>query len=97
MQAHRIKPNLYCMSLGVNGNWLIGWEQGQLRMPLGFLVKSLDHTAPRHALAVVDLTQIENLPLNDLAASAASALNDAPVTVLLAVFEASIPAQIHAR
>ena len=85
------------MSLGVPGDRLIGWEQGQMGMPLAFLVERFDQIAPARTLAVVDLTQIEHLALHDSAASAASALNDTPVTVLLAVLEPSVPAQIHAR
>ena len=42
MQSHRIKPNLYALSLGVHGYRLIGWEQSELRMPLGFLVALVD-------------------------------------------------------
>jgi hypothetical protein len=83
------------MSLGLRGNRLIGGEQRQLGMPLALLIEGFDQMAPGDALAVVDLTQIEDLPLNHLAASTASALNDAPITVLLTVLEASVPSQIH--
>ncbi len=39
--------------------------------------------------------EIEHLPLHHLAAGAALAFDNAPVTVLLAVLEASIRSQIH--
>jgi hypothetical protein len=46
-------------------------------------------------LAVVDLAQIQHLPLHHLAASTALALDNIPVTMFFAVFEASIESQEH--
>ena len=57
----------------------------------------LDRAAPRHALAVVDLAEIENLALNDPAAADPDVLHHAPVAVLLAVLEASLAAHEHGR
>jgi hypothetical protein len=59
-------------------------------------IEGLDHPAPSLALAVVDLAEIQHLPLHHLAAGAAPALNDIPIKVLLAVLEPSIALQIHA-
>jgi hypothetical protein len=47
-------------------------------------------------LIIVDLSEIQNMALDDLAASTAFALNDAPITMLLAVLEPSVAAQVHA-
>jgi hypothetical protein len=61
----------------------------------GILVEGIDHPAPGFALAVVDLAEIQHRPLHHLAAGAALALDDAPIAMLLAVFEASVGAQEH--
>jgi len=53
--------------------------------------------APSLVLGVVDLAQIQHLPLHHLAAGAALVLNNIPVAMLLAVFEASIEPQEHAN
>lgn len=49
--------------------------------------------ASRSALAVFDLTEIENLTLNHPEAADPDDLHEAPVAVLLAVFEASLEAR----
>ena len=95
MQLHGPEPDLHAMALGVFGQRPIGGEQRQLGRLLRILVENFDHPAPGLLLAVVDLAEIEHLPLHHLAAGAALALDNAPVAVLLAVFEASIRAQIH--
>jgi hypothetical protein len=51
--------------------------------------------SPRLSLAVVDLPQIENLPLYDLASSTAFALHNIPVEMFFAVLQPSIASQIH--
>jgi hypothetical protein len=90
MQRHRIKPNLHPMSLGVGGDRLIGGEQGQLRVPLASFIKRFDQIVPGCALTVVDLSEIQNLPLHDLTPSTPFALDDVPITVFLAVLEPSM-------
>jgi hypothetical protein len=44
--------------------------------------------APRGALTVVDLAQIQHVPLHDSPAGHPAVLDNAPITVLLAVFAA---------
>ena len=65
-------------------------------LPRAF-IKGLDHSAPSLVLGVFDLTQIQDLPLHHLAAATASALDNIPVAMLFAVFEASIEPQEHAN
>jgi hypothetical protein len=60
-------------------------------------VEGLDLTAPSFMLAVVDLAQIQHLALNDLAARAALALDNVPIAMFFAVFEASVESQEHAN
>jgi hypothetical protein len=66
-----------------------------LRAPLRLFIERLDHPAPRLALAVVDLAQIQPLALHDSAIGAALGFDDVPVAVLFAVFEAPVASQIH--
>jgi hypothetical protein len=42
---------------------------------------------------VVDLSKIKHLPLHDLAASAATILHNAPITMLFAVFNPGVALQ----
>src|SRR5450631_1092998 len=67
------------------------------RALLTAFVKSIDHPAPSLALAVVDLAEIKHRPLYHSTAGAALALDNAPVTVLLAVLTSSSESQIHQR
>jgi hypothetical protein len=64
-------------------------------MLLAAFVKSIDHPAPGLALAVVDLAQIKHRPLYHPTAGVALTLDNAPVTVLLAVLTSSSESQIH--
>jgi hypothetical protein len=66
-------------------------------MLLAAFVKSIDNPAPGLALAVVDLSEIKHRPLYHPTAGAALALDNAPVTVLLAVLPSSSESQIHER
>jgi hypothetical protein len=73
----------------------IGQEQHSPRMPLGFFIEGVDHPAPRLALAVVDLVEIQHRSLHHVAVGAALALDDAPIAMLLAVLRPSSGAQEH--
>src|SRR5262245_51379494 len=74
----------------------LGRKQGQLRWPLAPFIECFDDLAPRLALAVIDLAQIQHLPLHDLATSTALALDNIPIAMLLAVLQSSVASQIHA-
>src|SRR5688572_19179148 len=50
------------------------------------VLKNLDRLLPRGLLLIVDLAQIKNVALNDLVTCAALVFDDAPVTVVLAIF-----------
>lgn len=97
MQLHGIEPNRNPITLRMVRNGVIGGKHRQLGRPLRPLIESLDHAAPRLALAVVDLAEIQYLPLHHLAAGAALALDNVPIDVLLAILEPSIALQIHAH
>jgi hypothetical protein len=74
----------------------LGRKQGQLRWPLAPFIERFDDLAPRLALAVIDLAQIQHLPLHDLATSTALALDNIPIAMLLPVLQSSVASQIHA-
>src|SRR6266511_3352906 len=67
----------------------------QRQRPLGAVFHNRDRFAPCLFLAVVDLAQIEHMPLHHASLADALALNNAPVAVLLAVLLANQCAQKH--
>src|SRR5271170_3352745 len=54
-----------------------------------------DLATPRFALAIIDLAQIQNRTLHHTTTCAASAFDNAPVTVLLAVLPSPCESQVH--
>src|SRR6516164_3382688 len=95
MQLHRIEPHLHAVTIGAHRNLAIGGKQRQLAVPLAALIKGFDQLAPGIALAVIDLAEIQHLPLDHLATGATLVLNDIPVSMLFAVFEAPVESQEH--
>ena len=67
-------------------------EQRDLFAGLSALVQRLDRLAPRGTLAVVDLAQIQHMPLHRATAGDPAVLDNAPIAVLLAVFAAKLVA-----
>jgi len=84
------------MAGGVRRHLAIGREQGQLGRALRRLIERLDDPAPSRPLAVVDLAQIEHLPLHHPAAGATLALDNVPIEMLFAVFAPPVRLQVHA-
>jgi len=95
MQLHRVQPYLNAMRLRVFGNGAIGGKQEQLSVPLSVFIDGFDLPTPGFMLAVVDLAQIQHLALHHFAAGTALVLDNIPVTVRFAVFEASVESQEH--
>ena len=52
--------------------------------------------APSGLLAIIDLPQVQHLPLHDPPAPTASVLHDAPVAMLFAIFHSPRRAKKHA-
>src|SRR5262249_54445642 len=94
-QFHRIEPHPHAVTFGAGRNLAIGGKQRQLAMPPAVFIKGFDQLAPGIALAVIDLAEIQHLPLHHLATGATLVLDDIPVAMLLAVFEASVESQEH--
>jgi len=95
MQLHRVEPHLHAVTIGTRRNLAIGGKQRQLAVPLAALIKGFDQPAPGIVLAVIDLAEIQHLPLDHLATGATLVLNDIPVSMLFAVFEAPVESQEH--
>jgi hypothetical protein len=73
----------------------LGWKQGELPMPSARFVERFDLTTPRFALAIIDLTQIQNRTLHNPTARTALAFDNAPIAVLLAVLPSQCESQVH--
>jgi hypothetical protein len=97
VQFHRVELHLNAVTISTGRHLAIGRKQRKLAVPPAAFVEGFDQLASSLALAVIDLTEIQHLPLNHLAASAALVLDDIPVAMLFAVFEASVESQEHAN
>ena len=84
-----------------NDAFLIHWWgpifgiQRHLLRPGPALGEDLDTLAPRAALAVVDLSKVQHLPLHHPSAAHALIFDDVPVAVLFAIFAPTIAPQKH--
>jgi hypothetical protein len=67
-----------------------------VRLALAFL-QDLNRFAPPVMRHIINLTQLEHLALNNAIAPAATVLDDTPIAVFLAVFEAFGGAQKQAN
>src|SRR5215475_4085939 len=95
MQLHRVEPHLHAMTFGTGWNLAIGRKQRQLPVPSAAFIEGFDRLTPSLALAVIDFAEIQHLPLDHFATGAALVLNDIPIAMLFAVFEASVESQEH--
>jgi hypothetical protein len=95
MQFHRVEPHLHAITVRACWNLAIGRKQRQLAVPTIAFIKCFDQAVPRLELSVIDLAEIQHLPLDNLATGAALVLHDIPVAMLFAVFEASVVSQEH--
>src|SRR5215469_3211354 len=71
-------------------------EQRDLSRSLASLVKCLNRLAPRRSLIVIDLAQIQHMPLHRATTADAPVFHDTPVAMFLAVLPADLAAQKHA-
>jgi hypothetical protein len=97
MQLHRVESHLHTMRLRMLRNRPIGGKQGELSVPLRAFIEGFDLPTPGLMLAVMDLAELQHLALNDLAAGTAPVLDDIPITMLFAVFDAFVESQEHAN
>jgi hypothetical protein len=59
------------------------------------ILENLDRPPPRRLLRIVDLAQVQHVPLHHAPSGHPRVLNNAPVAVLLAILVASFEAQEH--
>ena len=97
MQLHRVEPHLHTVRLRVFGKRPIGRKQKELRVVASVFIKGFDLPTPSFMLGIVDLAEIQHLALHHLTATASLVLDNIPIAMLFAVFEASIEAQKHAN
>src|SRR6266852_3063215 len=95
VQLHRIEPHLHAVTVGACRNFAIGRKQRQLAVPPAAFIKGFDQAVPSLELTIIDLAEIQHLPLHHLATGATLVLDDIPVAMLFAVFEASVGSQEH--
>jgi len=80
----------------MRGNRPVGGKQRQPGLALAVHIERLNTAHPFFLLAVVDLAQIQHVSIDDPSTRTAAFLRDAPVPMLLAVFEPSMTLQVHA-
>jgi hypothetical protein len=95
MQLHGLEPHLNAVASGAVRKRATGGKKGELPVALRPFIKRLDEMTPSLALTVVDLAQVQDLPLHHPAARAALVLDNIPVAMLLAILEASVVSQEH--
>jgi hypothetical protein len=78
------------------GCYTIFGEDGHLLGPGLTLLYDFDRLTPACLLTVIDLPQVQHLPLNHPPTPGTSVLHDTPVAVFFAVFKAGLGAQKHA-
>lgn len=83
-QAHR-----HSIARSMLGHLAPGWIQGQFPGLLAVSVKNVDDLGPRLFLAVIDFPKIKEVTLYP-APVGADFFSDAPVVVVLAVFESAM-------
>src|SRR3954454_10661577 len=94
-QPQAAEPDMHYIA-GQRRRGAILGKQRDLFAILAALVKRLDRLAPCCSLAVVDLAQIQHMPLHRSTTTHTAVLHDAPVAMLLAIFAANLVAQKHA-
>src|ERR1700681_1138125 len=93
-QPQAAEPDVHHIAIQQWRRAILG-EQRDLPAGRPALVERLDRLAPCSALAVVDLAQIQHVPLHRPAARDPAVLHNAPITALLAVFAAKLVTQKH--
>src|SRR5206468_4569503 len=95
MQFQFIEPNLNDLQVRVLYRPVFR-KQRHLPRALSALFQTLNRPAPALLLAVIDLSQIQHLPLDDPSFRAPMVLDNAPIPMLLAIFQPTVSAQEHA-
>ena len=87
MQGKLLEPNLNTVLCGVIGNGVPGGVESQLSSLICLGIEDLDDFGPGGLLAVVDLTQVEQVALHPAASTNTDLFGDGPVAMFFAVLE----------
>src|ERR1700733_4650385 len=93
-QPQAAEPDVHHIAIQQWRRAILG-EKRDLPAGLPLLLECHDRLTPCGALAVVDLAQVKHGPLHDPPAGHPAVLDNAPITVLLAVLAAKLVAQKH--
>src|SRR5208283_3194631 len=93
-QPQAAEPDMHHIAIQWRRRTILG-EQCDLFATLPVLAERLDRLAPGGTLAVVDLAQVQHMPLHRAPAGDPAVLDNAPIAVLLAVLAAQLVAQKH--
>jgi hypothetical protein len=85
MQRKFTQPNPHNLRISNCSDPILGKQRHRTGATLA-LLEDLDGLAPGLPLAVIDLTQVERVPLHDVSASHPFVFDQAVVAMLLAVF-----------
>ena len=96
MNTELAQADLHPHLRSVSGHRLLTGEKGKLGLALSTHVKGLDTFEPAFLLRIVDLAQIEDVPLHATASGTGHLFADAIVLMLLAVFEPRMTFEVHA-
>jgi hypothetical protein len=94
-EAERAQAHLHADVRRMGRNRPVGREQGEAELAVAALLDGLDAAQPAGLLAVVDLPEVQEVSIDYPAVGAPVLLSDAPVPMLLAVFDAGMALQVH--
>lgn len=95
LQPHLV--HAYVNHIAIDGlNWSIFRKQRNRAWRIFAIFQYLYRAPPGFSLAVVDLAQIENMPLHHTPVAEAMVLDDAPVAVFFAVLDSPSHPKEHA-
>jgi hypothetical protein len=100
VKAQFIKSNLEAVDasgLQFLGRLTIMRKESNLARDVRPMLEGFKHPAPGRLLRIVDLTEVEDLALRDLAAAQAMVLDDAPIAMNDPVLFSFVAAQKHDR
>jgi hypothetical protein len=90
-----VQPHLDADVRRMRGDRPVRGEQRQPQLPLTALLEGLDAAQPRRLLAVVDLAEVQHVAIHRPPVGTPALLRDAPVPMLLAVFDPAMALEVH--
>ena len=93
-QSHPAQSDRHHIAIERRGNTILGKQRNLFGLP-GAFIEDLNRLAPRRFLAVVDLSEIQHLPLNHAAVVSAPVLYNGPCPMFLAVLATNLETQKH--